>query len=90
MAMLMTIGCGDEGGHQRTEQEVLTPLRRTGNSCVEIVVVPVMLVPAAARRTLVSRVLTRANGGVLWPNVNREHRRTGHVPFGRRPVRPAR
>ena len=23
-------------------------------------------------------------------NVNREHRRTGHVPLGRRPVRPAR
>ena len=84
MAMHVTIGYGDEGAYQRTEQEVLTPLRRTTTSCVAmssiascshpltvgtlaettslqaaLVVVPVMLVLAAARLTLVSRVRTR-------------------------------
>ena len=45
MAMHVTIGCGDGGGYQRTEQEVLTPLRRTTTSCVAMSSIAVVLAP---------------------------------------------
>jgi hypothetical protein len=92
MAMQVTIGYGDEGGYQRTEQEVLAPLRRTTTSCVAMSSIAVVLAPPHRRHaggydlaagsvrrrpghdragrgelTLVSRVLTRANGEVSWP-----------------------
>jgi hypothetical protein len=47
--MQVTIGYGDEGGHQRTEQEVLTPLRRTTTSCVAMSSGAVVLAPPHRR-----------------------------------------
>jgi hypothetical protein len=45
MAMHVTVGYGDEGGYQRTEQEVLKPLRRTTTSCVAMFSIAVVLAP---------------------------------------------
>ena len=111
MAVQVTIRYGDEEGHQRAEQEVLTPLRRTTTSCVAmssnrrrartphtvgtladttslhvaLAVVPIVLVLAAARFTLVVRLLTRANGGVSRPNLDRAPRMSSVSALGDHP-----